>query len=206
MAIPITLRGKDSSGRAFSENTSTIVVSKHGANIATTHQLKLGDKLTMENYAGERVARARVVWLGGKCTATDLYEVGIELIKEQDVRGTELAAPDDRDSQPAAWNAPKRFKALTPVSVGFVGANVRFTGKLVDISLSGTLIRCSKNVEPGTMGRLGFEVGDEMFRVVAVVRRRVAGVGIAFSFQQMSQSDRQVLRRLLFRLSRQSSC
>jgi hypothetical protein len=40
-------------------------------------------------------------------------------------------------------------------------------------------------------------MGTEIFRVVAVVRRRIARVGLHFKFLRMSSYDRTLLRRLL---------
>jgi hypothetical protein len=63
------------------------------------------------------------------------------------------------------------------------------------------LIRCSQELEPGTMGRLGFELGQEVVRIVVVARRRIPGLGMAFEFRRMTSRDRQMLHRLLYRLA-----
>lgn len=89
--------------------------------------------------------------------------------------------------------------------MGFLGAGVRLTGELVDISTSGILIRCSHNIELGTVGRMAIPVGYETSRVVAVAKRHIPGVGVAFEFSHMSPHDRELLRRLLRRLSISSS-
>ena len=99
----------------------------------------------------------------------------------------------------------ERFKAPTPLPVGFVGPHARVTGEVVDISLTGTLICCSTALKPGTLGRFGLEVGHETFRALAVVRRRVKGGGVAFPFLGMTQYDRHLLHGLLFRLSHYDS-
>jgi hypothetical protein len=51
---------------------------------------------------------------------------------------------------------------------------------------------------------MAIPVGYETSRVVAVATRRLPGVGIAFEFSHMSPDDRELLRRLLQRLTRQS--
>lgn len=84
--------------------------------------------------------------------------------------------------------------------VGFLGPSVHLTGDLVDLSETGVLVRCSQDLKPETVGRLGIDVGNEILRTVAVVRRKVPGVGIAFQISQMTPRDRDLLRRLLFRL------
>lgn len=89
--------------------------------------------------------------------------------------------------------------------MGFLGVGVRVTGDLVDLSTTGILVRCSEDLEPGTMYRLGIPLGHETVRIVAVVRRRVPGVGVAFEFTHMGLRDRELLRRLLNRLSQPPS-
>jgi hypothetical protein len=83
------------------------------------------------------------------------------------------------------------------IMVGFVSGETRFVGYLVALSRNGLIMRCAENSEPGTIGRLGIVMGTEIFRVVAVVRRRIARVGLHFKFLRMSSRDRTLLRRLL---------
>jgi hypothetical protein len=90
-----------------------------------------------------------------------------------------------------------RYSANVKVYVGILGVGLRLTGRLVDLSMTGVLMRTSETLEAGTSVRLGVELGVDTFRTVAVVRRTVPGVGIAFEFAQMGQRDRQLLGRLL---------
>ena len=48
---------------------------------------------------------------------------------------------------------------------------------------------------------MAIPVGYETSRVVAVAKRRLPGVGIAFEFSHMTPHDRELLRRLLLRFS-----
>ena len=63
--------------------------------------------------------------------------------------------------------------------------------------MTGVLMRTSKKLDPDTHVRLGIEMGVDTLRTVAIVRRTVPEVGIAFEFAQMTQRDRQLLGRLL---------
>jgi hypothetical protein len=56
-------------------------------------------------------------------------------------------------------------------------------------------------MQPGTVLRVGIEVGHEIFRAAAVVRHSEAGEGFAVEFIQMTSNDRALLRRLYLRLS-----
>jgi hypothetical protein len=91
------------------------------------------------------------------------------------------------------------------VGVGFVGARLRFTGVLLNISTNGMLVRCAVEVEPGTMMRAGIEVGTETLRVEVVARRTIPGKGVGFEFTQMSHRDRQKLHLLLAQLAKSFS-
>lgn len=85
--------------------------------------------------------------------------------------------------------------------MGFLGGGLRFAGELVDLSTTGVLMRCEEDIPLGTVGRMAIPVGYETSRVVAVAKRRLPGVGIAFEFSHMAPHDRELLRRLLLRIS-----
>jgi hypothetical protein len=78
---------------------------------------------------------------------------------------------------------------------------MRFTGDLVDISTNGLLMRCPEDLPLGTVGRVAIPVGYETCRTVAVAARRLPGVGVAFEFSHMTPRDRELLQRLLLRIS-----
>ncbi len=96
----------------------------------------------------------------------------------------------------------KRIQATSKISVGFIGAGTRFSGDLVDASTSGILVRCRDDLEIGTPGRLGIQVGVDTLRCAVVARRHVPGIGIGFEFTQMRPHDRELLHRLLMWLGR----
>lgn len=100
-----------------------------------------------------------------------------------------------------AGRRSKRFRPFVKIPIGFLGGGTRFAGELVDLSTTGILIRCSEDLPLGTVGRMAIPVGYETSRVVAVAKRRLPGVGIAFEFSHMAPHDRELLRRLLLRLS-----
>ena len=87
------------------------------------------------------------------------------------------------------------------VPVGFVGASHRLTGDLETLSPYGMFVRTKREVQAGTVLRVGIAVGHETFRAAAVVRHSEAGEGFAVEFIQMSANDRALLRRLYLRFS-----
>jgi hypothetical protein len=100
-----------------------------------------------------------------------------------------------------AGRRAKRFKAPITIPVAFQGGDKRFTGDLVNVSTTGILLRCNEDMELGAMGKMAIPVGHETSRVVAIAKRRLPGIGIAFEFTHMSMHDRELLRRLLMRLA-----
>ncbi len=99
-----------------------------------------------------------------------------------------------------AHRPAKRLKPRRKIPVGFLGAKIHFVGEMVDLSESGVVVRTSQELKVGTMGRLGFDVDNETFRSVAIVRRKVPDVGLAFQFQHMTPHSRQLLHLFLMRL------
>ncbi len=98
-----------------------------------------------------------------------------------------------------------RFKPKQRVPVGFLGPQARFVGGMANISESGVLVQTQHTINLGMMGRLGFDLGSETFRTVAVVRRTEPGVGVAFEFIHMSPHNRELLHRFLSVLSKQAA-
>ncbi|MGH6628110.1 MAG: hypothetical protein ACREB3_00075, partial [Burkholderiales bacterium] len=109
IAIPITISGKDASGRAFRENTRTVILNKHGAKIVTVHQLALGTELTLENRALGRTAKTTVTWLGDRPSPREPAELGIQLAEAENIWGIDLP-PDDWQAGPPAKEAKQEIR------------------------------------------------------------------------------------------------
>jgi len=100
IVLPITIRGIDVTGQAFKENTWTIGVNKHGAKLATFHQLAQGDQISIENPVLGRSAKARVVRVGEKRFPEDPYEIGVELLEAQNIWGVRYPPEDWQRGRP----------------------------------------------------------------------------------------------------------
>src|SRR5262249_45507562 len=59
--IPILLLGTDTSGRVFSEETHTLVLSRHGAGILARNKFALDEVLTLRVLETDREAKIRLV-------------------------------------------------------------------------------------------------------------------------------------------------
>jgi HPt (histidine-containing phosphotransfer) domain-containing protein len=116
VAIPISLSGRDASGRAFKEFSRTTVLNKHGAMLSTFHDLPLGTEVEVENRALGRKAKAHVVWLGEKRGPKDPVEIGVQLVTPENIWGVELPPDDWQDGPPLPPTArvEKRPAPATP--------------------------------------------------------------------------------------------
>ena len=99
LAIPIVLRGVDSSGNEFQESTRTTVVSKHGAKIRTCQTLGLGASVTIENRSLGLAANAAVVSVGKRQSPGEPVEIGVQLFQAGNVWGI-IFPPDDWQAEP----------------------------------------------------------------------------------------------------------
>jgi uncharacterized FlaG/YvyC family protein len=109
--VPVTVRGTDTSGQAFKENTWTISVNRHGGRIATFRQLAADDQIVVENPLLGRTAKARVIRVCEKRFAEDPYEVCVELLEAQNVWGIKLPPEDWEKEQQMV---PGDQKSSTP--------------------------------------------------------------------------------------------
>ena len=98
ISIPIFISGVDASGKSFRESARTLVVNKHGGKIATTHQLVMGSEILIENPTMRAKAKASVIWVGTTMSPDNMMQVGLQLLKAQNIWG--IAFP------PEDWSAP----------------------------------------------------------------------------------------------------
>ena len=123
IAIPITISGKDASGRSFKENCRTIIINKHGAKILTVHQLALGSEVVLENRALGRTAKTTVVWLGDRQSSKVAGEVGVQLVEAENIWGIDLPPDDWQEGPPIGEGGQRLGQASTP-SVAALGEPV----------------------------------------------------------------------------------
>ncbi|MGE5326898.1 MAG: hypothetical protein ACM3NO_07650 [Deltaproteobacteria bacterium] len=94
VAVPITISGKDSAGNEFRENTFTLNVNKHGAEIATNRLLAANSEITVENATLGRKVQAKVVQRREKRTPNSPYEVSLELLDPENIWGVRFPPAD----------------------------------------------------------------------------------------------------------------
>lgn len=76
------------------------------------------------------------------------------------------------------------------ILAGFIGGGLALTGNVVATSRTGIVIGCSEDIPPGTIGRLGISLGQDVIRIGAEMQRRIPRVGLHFRFVRMSGHGR----------------
>lgn len=79
--VPISLIGSDATGKVFTEEAHTVVLSLHGAGIVSRHKLLAEQELTLRSLESNREAEIRVV--GEIGSQDDLHTYGVAFRDEQ---------------------------------------------------------------------------------------------------------------------------
>ncbi len=79
VAVPITIRAKDKLGQSIREESHTIVISKLGVKLVTTHELPIGTEITIENHENGRTSEGYIVWAADRHSSSEPNEVGAYL-------------------------------------------------------------------------------------------------------------------------------
>jgi hypothetical protein len=119
MAIPITVSGIDARGGTFKENTFTLSINRHGAEIATNRQLALGGEILVQNMSLGRTVKAKVVRVHGKRSPRTPFEVCVELREAENIWGVRFPPEDweasllapETDQEPGEPPVPMRGRS-----------------------------------------------------------------------------------------------
>jgi hypothetical protein len=91
--LPIVLLGTDTTGRVFSEETKTVVLSRHGAGVVTRYRFSPDELLTLRLYGSTKEAEVRLVGqIGGE---PGRYVYGVAFVDpDPDFWSMEFPPPD----------------------------------------------------------------------------------------------------------------
>lgn len=132
LAIPITVSGRDASGRSFKERSRTLIVNKHGGLISVSHKLEKGSHILIENPALSRSVTAKVIQAGDGRLPDAPFEAGVEVdgagylwpaeFNEVAARGSLLNGTNG-DKPEKNLMPPTRHKAAGPPGAQAIAAN-----------------------------------------------------------------------------------
>ena len=166
--VPVRIFGTDSAGQVFSEKVLTVSISRNGAELAAVRSKLNLDEIVGLTYGANRV-HFRVKWIGSAGTP-QAGHVGL-------------------------LNIAPRFRCQNSVEVHVQGAS--FWGTVADLSLGGCYIEMPIPLQPGTKLRVGIWFGQTKSWADAQVAHRTPGLGIGLKFVQISEEDRNQIRRFL---------
>jgi hypothetical protein len=97
MQVGVRVRGKDSQGNAFEEETETLAINAHGALILVNARVTSGSKMTMQHKRTQEEQECHVVFLGpvrgGKA------EIGLEFSEARPTFWRVAFPPEDWSSK-----------------------------------------------------------------------------------------------------------
>lgn len=103
--LPVRLKGKDSTGKAFDELVHTLDVTASGARLGSVRrELNVDDEITI--FYRQRKMQFRVVWTK-KMKGTSEFQVGLRaLTQDREAWGMALPAQNAESTRPAPSRAP----------------------------------------------------------------------------------------------------
>jgi hypothetical protein len=201
VAVPVRIFGTDSLGRAFSEKALTVNVSRNGAELAEVRPELALDEIIGLTYGKNRV-HFRVKWMGRQGTPKAGHVGLLNIAPERPLWDFPLPADavDDYQLGNTELRLNPRFRCQNSVEV-HLDSGASFWGTVADLSLSGCYVEMPIPLEPGTRVKVGIWFGQSKAWAQAQVAHRTPGSGSGLSFLEISESDRDQIRRFLASLS-----
>jgi hypothetical protein len=199
--VPVRIFGTDSSGEVFSEKALTVNVSRNGAELAEVRSHLALDEIIGLTY-GKNRAHFRVKWMGRPGTPKAGHLGLLNIAPEKPLWDFPLPADAVDVYQPGNTELRQhpRFRCQNSIEV-HVNGGASFWGTVADLSLGGCYVEMPIPLEPGTRLKVGIWLGQSKAWAQAQVAHRTPGLGIGLSFLEISESDRDQIRRFLAHLS-----
>ena len=198
--VPVRIFGTDKHGQTFSEKARVVNASRSGAELADVRsELKLDETIGV-TYGTNR-AHFRVKWIGASGTSKAGH-VGLLNVSPEKPLWDFPLPPDAVDAyEPTNLDLrdSPRFRCQNSIEVHVNGAS--FWGTVADLSLSGCYVEMAIPIEAGTTVKVGIWLGQTKAWAQAQVAHRTLGVGIGLHFTEISDADRDQIRRFLSNLS-----
>jgi hypothetical protein len=196
--MQVSVWGMTASGEAFIQTARASDAGPYRASLTgIEYEVPVGEILGVE-YEGRR-ARFCVVWTGQAGTP----DAGKIEIRPLDLVQNFWGIDFERlaNVQLIERRAAPRYPCRGSISIRQPGAPDRISAAVTDISLSGCYIELMETFPVGTRLSSLLNVESIPIRVVAEVRTAHSGVGMGMRFEEMSESDRAALERLIAKLA-----
>jgi hypothetical protein len=213
--LPVRVRGQDSDGNRYLQETYTLNVSRSGARLECLSAAR-GEGDTVELEHAREKARFTVVWLGPPGTPLD-NQAGLRSLEPtRNIWNLQFPAPQRVVEEPAPAPAEPvllterratsrrtrpRYRCMGGVDIWQKGAASPQPGTLAEISLGGCYLEVNWALPVHTPVELHMRIGDIEVRAAGVVAYLDPSGGMGVRFHQLSPEDLHNLEALLNRLA-----
>jgi hypothetical protein len=205
LKVPLRIFGTDADGRPFSENVSTLNVSREGAKLAGVRaRIKSGEIVGIAYGAVK--GRFSVKWSGSPGTATE-GEVGLQnMAPEKPFWDFPLPAPGideyGRHSKGSERRKHPRLKCVNSVELYPEGESAKIWGRATDMSVGGCYIEMPMTLKEGTRLKIILWVKEEKLQIKGKVVSSRPGFGVGVQFNNITPEDTARLRQFLQSITR----
>ena len=197
ISVAARIFGTDTSGRIFSENVTTVNVSRCGVEIiGARSNLRLNDTIGIS--CGRNKSYFSVRWLGEAGTIRAGHAGLLNLTPDKPLWNFPLPdpAPDRFRTRRNDRRRYPRIKIATSVQVCLpAGTSIWCTS--TDLSLGGCFVEMPNPFRVGTKLELKLWAGEQILRAVGTVAASTPGLGIGIQFTKMDDKDFRLLSSLL---------
>ncbi len=197
IAVPVRIFGTDSQGQVFSEKAQTVCVSRSGAELVGIQARLNIDEIVGLTYGTNRV-HFRVKWIGSPGTSRAGHVGLLNIAPEKPLWDFPLPteAPDNFLLGSVERRKDARYRSQNSIEIHIEGgASLR--GTIADLSLGGCYVEIPLQLQPGAKLKLALWIGQSKVQATAVVAHRTPGVGAGLKFVEISEPDRDVIRKFL---------
>jgi len=200
IALPVRIFGTDTSGKMFSENVSTVDVSREGAKLTGVQaEIKPGEIIGM-TYKQTK-GRFTVKWVGQPGTPQQGQIGLLSLSPDRPIWDFPLAGPgfDEhrRHSKATERRKHPRLKCINSAELHPNNQTAPIWGKAVDLSMGGCYIEMPIPLPEGTKLKLAIWIKEVKLWAQGKVVSSRPGFGIGIEFTEISAEDTERLKQFI---------
>ena len=194
VTVPVRIFGTDRQGRIFSENVTTIDVSKGGVRLAGVRAKPNLDEIIGLTYGRNKV-HFRVKWIGEPGTPQE-GQIGLQNLTPErllwDFPLPHGAIDNFRIESMGDRRKSERIKCNVPVELRPDGEPTMW-GKATDLSAGGCFVEMPIPLKPDARFEIALWLAGTKLRLQGSVASSAPGFGIGVRFLEVSAADREFL-------------
>ncbi|MBZ5721293.1 MAG: PilZ domain-containing protein [Acidobacteriia bacterium] len=203
--LPVRIFGSDASGKVFSENVTTVNVSREGVKLGGVQaSVKPGEIIGL-TYKDKK-ARFTVKWAGQPGTPGQGQLGLLSLAPEKSVWDFPLPSPGidefGRHSKGSERRKHPRLKCVNSAELRAEGQSAPIWGRAVDLSLGGCFIEMPIPLPAHTKLKIGLWIQDNKLQLNGKVVNSRPGFGVGVEFTEVAPEDAERLKQFLKSITR----